>query len=637
MAPTEPNSNPVPIRAWPQVLLLIAMAIGVAIGIYMTWHHDSMLYGTGDAQIVGCAETRVVSCDEVNTSRYSEVLGVPIAIFTAPTYFLVALLSLMALLRRGDPRRLIRYNFGIGLLAVLYSVFLGIVSRYELGFICLWCFRLYALNLSIAVLSWISWGRNPLPMVKRTLRELLRWPREMRLAGLALLALCLLSFGGERLYRQSLLGDAPTLAALSESDKTGFNEDFSLPCPQHSWQVRTEDKHNATLSTEPDDPWRGNRDASVVVVKFSDFPCPYCKKLSTELGVLYHHYGDRVLFVEKNYPMNPKCNPGVKNTLHREACDAQKAGACAHLLGHYWDYYELVYKNNHQLSPNNLVRFAVEVGMDRAAFAACFKGPDGLSAVFKDAEHGASLDLHGVPRLFIDGKLYRAGQSAAAIAARLELALGADKAEAERRAMGLVAKAPEADPIADDVPEMTEIRQGDLHFFMDTFEASIAEDGRATSGVGRVPGYRLSWYQARNACQAAGKRLCSEREWVAVCQGAPPVDDDSDGAWADDIIEGSTYPYGDRYLEGTCYTGHNREGSLPVYTGSMPACRSADGVYDLVGNMEEWVGLDEDHAVLLGGAFDTKADKGRCYRRDDTFGPGYIQLRHGFRCCRDAG
>ena len=74
----------------------------------------------------------------------------------------------------------------------------------------------------------------------------------------------------------------------------------------------------------------------------------------------------------------------------------------------------------------------------------------------------------------------------------------------------------------------------------------------------------------------------------------------------------------------------------PVYTGEMPGCVTPDGVYDMTGNIEEWVGTSAEEAVLLGGAYDTPNDKARCYRRNNTFGAGYASKRTGFRCCRNA-
>ncbi|MCA9298211.1 MAG: SUMF1/EgtB/PvdO family nonheme iron enzyme, partial [Phycisphaerales bacterium] len=186
----------------------------------------------------------------------------------------------------------------------------------------------------------------------------------------------------------------------------------------------------------------------------------------------------------------------------------------------------------------------------------------------------------------------------------------------------------------EDVPPMQRIELADgTSFEMDTFEAAL-ENGKAVSGKHLIPGTRMSWFAAKDACEAAGKRMCTEREWIAACQGEVPVDDDADGELADDLIEGTSYPYGDYHDPRRCWDARNHDTERPVYTGEMPGCVSKHGVYDLTGNMEEWVGTTPENAVLLGGAYDTDKDHARCYRRNTTFGAGYASLRTGFRCCR---
>ena len=153
-------------------------------------------------------------------------------------------------------------------------------------------------------------------------------------------------------------------------------------------------------------------------------------------------------------------------------------------------------------------------------------------------------------------------------------------------------------PIPADIPSMQHITYGDLDFWIDTFESSLT-DGEARSGKHEIPATRMSWYAARDACEAAGKRMCREEEWVATCQSAATVDDDGDGEFADDLIEGNAYPYSDFHTPGLCWENRRNPYGIPeekktpwrpVYTGEMPGCVQADGVYDLVGNVEEWGG-----------------------------------------------
>ncbi|NCG21057.1 MAG: hypothetical protein GWP91_18765, partial [Rhodobacterales bacterium] len=78
---------------------------------------------------------------------------------------------------------------------------------------------------------------------------------------------------------------------------------------------------------------------------------------------------------------------------------------------------------------------------------------------------------------------------------------------------------------------------------IDAFEASLDGVG-AVSAPGAAAKVNITWYDARDACEHAGKRLCSEEEWLIACTGASPIDRDRDTRFSDDPIQGRAYPYG---------------------------------------------------------------------------------------------
>ena len=622
--PTPPppvSTDVVGFRSWPMWILLVLMLFGIGAGVYMTQHHEVQLYGDAESQteLIGCVESEKVSCDLVNTSEWSEVLGVPQFTLAIPTYALLAFLSVVAARGRWQVLPLI---LALGLFNTAYSVFLGYISVVELGKVCTWCMRLYVINLATPILAGIA-GAHRAPRPSR---------QDLISAGAVMALGSILAIGGQKAYRAQLLDGAPDIA-LPTTTVTETRKDATGDCPVLEWEVQTEDGNKAILVTEPDDAWKGNPDATVAVVEFADLECGYCKRASGQLKRLYEAYGDRVLFVFKHFPMDPACNPGVNNPKHRYACRAAEAAVCAQDQGLFWPFHDLSFKNQHKLKPDNLRTYAEAAGADVAAFDACMKSGNGRARVRGDALAGKAVDTHGTPRIWVAGKLYRSGSSAEQMARQIEIALGADAANAARAAQAMreVREAPK--PIPDDVAPMQSIAYGDLSFQMDTFEAGIA-DGVATVGKHQIPANGMSWFAARDACEAAGKRLCTEEEWVSACQGAPAVDDNGDGAFADDMVEGTTYPYSDYHNPRACWDAKKRDAFRPVYTGEMPACVSRDGVYDLTGNMEEWVGTTPETAVLIGGAFDTSKDFARCYRRNDTFGPGLANIRTGFRCCQ---
>lgn len=634
-SPLAPRAH----RAWALWLQAALMVPAIGASIYMARHHETQRYGGPEYQaekLVGCEEAAGVSCDIVNTSAWSEVMGVPTFAWAIPTYLLVIALSVMA--ARGNHRTK-PLLVVIGALTVAFSAFLFYISKVELGYICLWCMRLYGVNAAMLALSAASGvSKDDLPSGK-----------EIGVAAGLFAAFTGVTVGVQSAYRGQLLAGNPAGAVAGLKSEAEVNAEASIADPKGtppnlSFPITTEDGTPGTVTIEPGDAWKGNPKAKVAVIEFADFECGYCKRTSFELRRLYDHYKDDVIFVFKHFPMNPTCNTGVQNMKHVDACNAAAASVCAQEQGKFWAMHDILFKNNDNLKPDQLRAYAEKVGADKGKWEECMKSQAGLAKVKASAEQGKALSIHGTPRIWINGELYRAGQSAEQMAAAIERALGHSAQEAQQNAAAMREAGREIKPIPADVAEMQKISFGKLNFMIDTFESSVV-DGKAHSGKHEIPGIRMSWFAAKDACEAAGKRMCSEEEWTAACQSAAPVDDDGDGQFADDMIEGTAYPYGDFHEPGSCWENHpNPQGPptgqppafRPVYTGEMPACVTKTGVYDLAGNVEEWVGTTPTNAVLIGGAFDTPDDKARCSRRNDTFGAGYSNLRTGFRCCKNA-
>ncbi|GMV44295.1 MAG: hypothetical protein AMXMBFR64_60110 [Myxococcales bacterium] len=617
-------------RRWPLALLLPLVLAGAGVGGLLTWHHERELYGGAESQdgLIGCEESATVSCDLVNTSEHSEILGVPIATLAIPVYLLAAILCLGALRGRAGTLPLLA---AMGAGATAYSAFLFYVSAVQLGYVCAWCLRLYGVNAAMLAL----------PLLAGSLRAPRPTRRTIALTAVTFVLLGTVAVAGQRTYRATLLEQRPPeltavrIAPLPERVESAPAPDPAGP-PPVSEVVLAGDEGELRLPISPDDPWRGNRSATVTVVEFADLQCGYCKRAAAQLDRLYAAYADRVLFVFKHFPMDPACNPGVKNRLHGKACVAAKASVCAQQQGRFWDFSHLTFKNQHALDAKILRTYAERVGLDVTSFDACMASDVPTQQIRRHGEEGAAVGVRGTPRIYIGGQLYRSGASAEQMAMAIEVALGATEDQARVLTASLAERDEAmAQEVPADTPPLRTVAIGSMRFRMFTFEGALSEDGRAESGKRRIPATNMSWYAARDACAAAGLRLCSEKEWVAACQGEEPVDDNGNGAYADDIVEGTSYPYGDYHERDRCWDGKEGEGSRPVYTGELPACVSTTGVYDLTGNVEEWVGLTEGEAVLLGGAFDTAKDHARCYRRNDSFGAGLANRRTGFRCCGD--
>jgi formylglycine-generating enzyme len=171
---------------------------------------------------------------------------------------------------------------------------------------------------------------------------------------------------------------------------------------------------------------------------------------------------------------------------------------------------------------------------------------------------------------------------------------------------------------------------------------------RAVSLPGVIPQGYISGAQAMAACAASGKRLCSADEWMGACRGP----------------DNTTFPYGTTRERGVCNDDVRRvhpvaevgalldlrageiwttamnnplinqlsESLLP--TGERSGCTNAYGVFDMVGNLHEWV--DDPSGTFRGGYYmDTTLNGDGCNYATTAHDFSYHDYSTGFRCCMD--
>ncbi len=179
---------------------------------------------------------------------------------------------------------------------------------------------------------------------------------------------------------------------------------------------------------------------------------------------------------------------------------------------------------------------------------------------------------------------------------------------------------------------------------VDGREASV----RAVSRPGVVPQAYISGKQAALACSASGKRLCSAGEWEKACRGPsntqfPYGNDRRAGACNDDIR--AMHPVAEVGAllgipgESLWHAGMNQSllNQLPntlLPTGERAECTNGYGVYDMVGNLHEWI--DDPDGTFRGGYYmDTSKNGDGCSYATGAHDFIYHDYSTGFRCCMD--
>ena len=159
------------------------------------------------------------------------------------------------------------------------------------------------------------------------------------------------------------------------------------------------------LAPDPDHPglnmagdfYRGNPDAKVVVIEFSDFQCPYCRRHVEETQPILDEdfvNTDKVLWVFKHYPLD----------FHPQAKAAAVAAECAADQQKFWEMHDLLFKNVEQWSVSDpapvFAEYATELALDMEKFNSCLTAGDAQARVESDMSDGAPF-VQGTPTFIV--------------------------------------------------------------------------------------------------------------------------------------------------------------------------------------------------------------------------------------------
>jgi protein-disulfide isomerase len=177
----------------------------------------------------------------------------------------------------------------------------------------------------------------------------------------------------------------------------------STPKPVSNWAAFVRE-HNAA---------QGREDAAVVVVEYSDFQCPFCKKYSDETRrQIVAKYGDKVRMVFKHYPLEQ---------LHPQAMTAAIAAQCARRQGRFWEVHERFFGRPDALDVQSVIGVGKSLRLSDS-FASCVLNEETRGEVEQDMRDATEVGVRGTPTFMVNGQFLVGSQSASAFESIFEQA-----------------------------------------------------------------------------------------------------------------------------------------------------------------------------------------------------------------------
>ena len=342
--------------------------------------HALAAIGAADTGI--CASGAGFSCNDAALSSLGKIAGMPVAALGF-AFYLCALLMVIA--RRFTAQLpLLRslpdvFVFG-ALSSTAYSLFLGVMSVFSIGKLCPLCIVLYGTNLAMLIVAWKGHPDGGMVALKRS-AGLIKDPALWATVVVFVTTIPIANI---------MDAHHSAIAASQAPKKTDITEQAPNEIPVLEVEVGKS-------------PTRGPASAVIEVVEFSDFECPYCRRLADNLRDAAKLAPELFRYTFKHFPMDSSCNRNLEGIMHQNACDAAVAMVCAQRLGKAWEMHDTIFENQKALSKGVYLTFAAKIGMDPETFGACLTDPTALAEVKENIDQGIKLEVDGTPTWFVNG------------------------------------------------------------------------------------------------------------------------------------------------------------------------------------------------------------------------------------------
>lgn len=167
-------------------------------------------------------------------------------------------------------------------------------------------------------------------------------------------------------------------------------------------QLPTNQPEQPVKISADDDPVRGNQEAPITIIEFSDFQCPFCARFHVQtLPLLLENYIDsgKVKLVYRDFPIQ---------NIHPNAMPAAVAAECADEQGKYWQYHDKLFENQSQwakLETTDVIalfsQYSLEMELNQEQFEACLTSGKYVNEIRNDLNDGREYGVTGTPGFFV--------------------------------------------------------------------------------------------------------------------------------------------------------------------------------------------------------------------------------------------
>ncbi len=373
----DPPSNADEPR-WVRPVLTLLILIGMGLAADALYAEHRLQQGLSGGAL--CTAVPGSNCDAVLSSDYAQWFGIPLPVYALAYYGALLILTVGRFrphLRRG------LITLGV-FFACLLSVGLFYITRTILHAVCPICYAMYGVHFLLLLTVLMAWG-SPVRVIKNAWFE-------------------------HALFRFSTVGSVLILVLFGITGRSGETSQWKEWNPTKTpstisqaemFYTNLESIGRARLQPGTCTPLYGDPAAPLKMWEFSDFQCPWCRRMALTLKSLVNQFGPDLYIEYCHYPLDSRCNPKIQSSVHPYACELALLAECAALRGQFRRVHDEIFQNQDKIEDWLAGRVPTRVNL--RDLRACTAESDVLDRVQRQIALGEMLNVTGTPTLFLNG------------------------------------------------------------------------------------------------------------------------------------------------------------------------------------------------------------------------------------------
>ena len=369
-------------------LLLVSVLITIALFIYLTIHHYSIKLGLGGNAL--CSISEKINCDAAATSRFAEMLQIPIALMGVVFHIFLLGCLLFYKFRWVDQsvylKRTVQFML---LIAAVVSIVMAIISLFIVKVICPFCFATYIFSFINLALGW-----NVINADQRDY-EFTNYFQDYKSHLIMLALIPVTAWIVSRMINENY--------GLAELNKV-------VPEKISQWKNSPVYEFDKQLGLN-----NGVASDKIVLVEFADFKCPHCRVASKTIETFLKGRND-VQFIFKPFPLDGTCNPGDQMSKgDGTRCTLAAWTLCAEQIAKKgWSMHHWIFDKQEEISAISDLRTLLpeiekQFQLKPEELTACADSSSTYDLIKRSSNEGHKAQVSGTPTIYLNGKRLGSG------------------------------------------------------------------------------------------------------------------------------------------------------------------------------------------------------------------------------------